>query len=49
MKKEYRYIIKGEAFAWQSLADTTTEKLKAVAERLTKWYGNTWQIEFREV
>ena len=45
--KEFRYIINGEACAWQKLEGVTQEEMEVVAQRLTRWYGNNWNIEYR--
>ena len=45
--RQFRYVIKGIAYEWQDCKDVTVEKMEAVAERLTKWYGDDWDIEYR--
>lgn len=44
---EFRYVIKGKAYAWQKCGNVSVAKMKYVAESLTEQFGNDWNIEYR--
>ena len=45
--KQFRYVIKGIAYAWQNCSDVSIAKMNTVAEQLNRDFGNDWNIEYR--
>ena len=46
--KQFRYVINGEGQGWMNCEDVSIEQLNNIAIRMNRWYGNNWNIEYRQ-